>query len=91
MRVQTAEPSAAASATRSSALFGVGSKKSASAKLAEAARAMEARAATLEERAKQNRMQAAALMKAGNKAQALRALKKAKVSRKAARGHSGRA
>ena len=37
---------------------------------------------TLDERAKQNRMQAAAPMKAGNKAQALRALKKAKLAEK---------
>lgn len=82
VRVQTAEPGSAASATRSSALFGVGSKKSANAKLAEAALAMEARVATLEERARQGRLQAAALMKAGNRAQAMRSLKKAKLAEK---------
>lgn len=89
--VRTSESAGAAAGTTvgasarvaGSALFGVAKKAAApNAKLAEAVSAMEARVQLLEGRVQACKADAARLHAAGNKAQALRALKKSKASEK---------
>ena len=79
--VRTASASGASSTSASSAkgLFGVSKKVDATAKLQEAAQAMEARVEQLEVRIHSQKGEAASLMRQGKKAAALRMMKKAKA------------